>query len=73
MIGAMLARLRRLRLDRDGVTAMEYAMIAAGVVVAISNFMPGIGTGIGHMYSNVSVALSGPANTPRPPVRLDTD
>ena len=43
--------------DRRGVTAMEYGLIAAATVVAISAFMPGITTRLSGIFSGVSVAL----------------
>ena len=49
--------LRRLRRDQRGVTAMEYALIAAATAVTISSFMPGIGTNLSRSFSEVRAAL----------------
>lgn len=57
MLRAMIAEFRRLLKEEDGVTAMEYGLIAAATVVAISAFMPGITTRLGGIFSRVSTAL----------------
>ena len=54
---AIISRLRKLAKNEDGVTAMEYGLIAAATVVAISAFMPGITTRLSGIFSNVSTAL----------------
>jgi len=53
----ILHALRRLLRDGTGVTAMEYGLIAAATVVAISTFMPGITTRLSGIFSGVSHAL----------------
>jgi len=50
-------QLRRLRAARDGVTALEYGLIAGTTVIAISVFLPGMGTRLSTMFSAVSNAL----------------
>ena len=57
MIYRLLARLRKLRHAEDGVTAMEYGLIAAATVVAIATLLPGIGTKLSEIFSSVSAAL----------------
>ena len=57
MMQAIISRLRKLAKNEDGVTAMEYGLIAAATVVAISAFMPGITTRLSGFFSNVSNAL----------------
>ena len=57
MITKFIARLRRLTRSEDGVTAMEYGLIAAATVVAIATLMPGIGTKLSEIFSGVSSAL----------------
>ena len=57
MITKLIARLRRLTRSEDGVTAMEYGLIAAATVVAIATLMPGIGTKLSEIFSGVSSAL----------------
>lgn len=57
MASKLIQLLRALRHSEDGVTAMEYGLIAAATVVAISAFMPGITTRLSEIFSNVSTAL----------------
>ncbi len=57
MINAVVTRLRKLVKNEEGVTAMEYGLIAAATVVAISAFMPGITTRLSGIFSSVSTAL----------------
>lgn len=57
MLRAVIAELRRLLREKDGVTAMEYGLIAAATVVAISAFMPGITTRLSGIFSRVSTSL----------------
>lgn len=57
MIKTLLTKLRQLRKSEDGVTAMEYGLIAAATVVAIATLLPGIGTALSSIFSGVSSAL----------------
>ena len=57
MIMSIISRLKKLVKNEDGVTAMEYGLIAAATVVAISAFMPGITTRLAGIFSSVSTAL----------------
>ena len=57
MLRNLVRRARRLLRNQDGVTAMEYGLIAAATVVAISVFMPGIGSRLSDIFSGVSSAL----------------
>ncbi len=57
MIQTLIRRVRALLRSEDGVTAMEYGLIAAATVVAISVFMPGIGSRLSDIFSSVSSAL----------------
>jgi len=57
MIKAIIARVRKIRENEEGVTAMEYGLIAAATVVAIATLLPGIGTKLSSIFSGVSVAL----------------
>ena len=57
MITRLVLRLRKLVRAEDGVTAMEYGLIAAATVVAIATLMPGIGTQLSSIFSGVSSAL----------------
>jgi pilus assembly protein Flp/PilA len=57
MLQMIIARLRKLAKNEEGVTAMEYGLIAAATVVAIATLMPGIGTVLSSIFSTISVAL----------------
>lgn len=57
MIKSMIARIRKLTKSEEGVTAMEYGLIAAATVVAIATLLPGIGTKLSQIFSGVSSAL----------------
>lgn len=57
MIQIIIRQLRELAKNEQGVTAMEYGLIAAATVVAISAFMPGITTRLSEIFSGVSNAL----------------
>ena len=48
--------LRLLRND-DGVTAMEYGLIAAAMTVTLASLMPGMGTTLSTMFSRISTSL----------------
>lgn len=43
--------------DRSGVTALEYALIAGIVVIAIAALVHGIGTSVSRMFSSVGSGL----------------
>lgn len=43
--------------DRSGATAIEYALIAAGVSVVIMTAVQGIGTTMNGKYASVSTSL----------------
>jgi pilus assembly protein Flp/PilA len=43
--------------DERGATAIEYAMIASGVAVAIAASVMSLGTTVKGMFTNVSTAL----------------
>jgi pilus assembly protein Flp/PilA len=57
MMKAIIARLRKFRKNEEGVTAMEYGLIAAATVVAIATLLPGIGSRLSAIFSGVSSAL----------------
>jgi len=50
-------RLRRLRRSKDGVTAMEYGIIAAAITVAIVSILNGISPVVGTLFSKISTSL----------------
>lgn len=44
--------------DENGATAIEYALIAAGVALAIITVVKGVGTKLNTTFSSVSTALN---------------
>jgi pilus assembly protein Flp/PilA len=55
MIAASALRFMR---DESGATAIEYAMIASGVAVAIASTVMALGSGVkNNLYGNVATAL----------------
>jgi len=53
MMGKALYLLASLKADRKGVTALEYGVIAAVLVVAVAAAMNTFGTGIGTFFDSV--------------------
>ena len=51
------ATLTRFWRDERGATAIEYAMIASGVAVAIAATVTSLGSGVKGLFNNVSTAL----------------
>jgi pilus assembly protein Flp/PilA len=49
--------LQRFLRDEDGATAIEYAMIASGVAVAIAAAVMTLGTNVNGMYQSVATAM----------------
>lgn len=43
--------------DESGATAIEYAMIASGIAVAIAATIVTLGSSVQGMYSNVATAM----------------
>lgn len=54
----MLRRSQALLEDDSGATAIEYALIAAGVAIAIITAVRGIGTKLNMTFSSVSTQLN---------------
>ena len=54
---AISATLSRFLRDESGATAIEYAMIASGVGVAIAATVTSLGSGVKGLFNNVSTAL----------------
>jgi pilus assembly protein Flp/PilA len=54
----MLARIKSFLANQDGTTAIEYALIAAGIAAAIITTVQGLGTKVTTLYSNVDSALN---------------
>ncbi|MDE2516273.1 MAG: Flp family type IVb pilin [Rhodospirillales bacterium] len=53
--------LSSLRADRRGVTALEYGLIAAAIIVAISATVFSLGSSLNGSFSSVNTSLTGPA------------
>ena len=51
------ATLLRFMRDDSGATAIEYAIIASGVGVAIAATVTGVGSGVKGLFTTVSTAL----------------
>jgi pilus assembly protein Flp/PilA len=54
---AIRGALHRFGNDAQGATAIEYALIAAGISVAIVGIVGGLGSNVTNMFSSVSTAL----------------
>ena len=53
----MAVSARRFLDDESGATAIEYAMIASGIAVAIATTVVSLGTGVKGLYSSVATAM----------------
>jgi pilus assembly protein Flp/PilA len=51
------ASVRRFVGDQTGATAIEYALIASGIAVAIATTIVSLGSGVEGLYSNVLTAM----------------
>jgi pilus assembly protein Flp/PilA len=49
--------IRRFLRDKSGATAIEYAMIASGVAVAIASAVVSLGSGVKGLFVSVSTAM----------------
>ena len=56
-IRAICSTLDRFLNDQRGATAIEYALIASGISIAIVGIVVGLGTSVNNMFSSVSTAL----------------
>ena len=50
--------MKRFAADDSGLSAVEYGLLAAGIVVAISAVIGGIGTNLSTIFTNVQGCLS---------------
>jgi pilus assembly protein Flp/PilA len=53
----VIGQAKRFARDESGATAIEYAMIASGIAVAIVAAVLSLGTATTNMYDNVSTAM----------------
>lgn len=51
------ANLRRFLRDDSGATAIEYAIIASGIAVAIATTIVSLGSSVQGLYSNVATSM----------------
>jgi pilus assembly protein Flp/PilA len=51
------ASVRRFVGDQTGATAIEYALIASGIAIAIATTIVSLGSGVEGLYSNVLTAM----------------
>ena len=54
----MLARVKSFLANENGATAIEYALIAAGIAAAIITTVQGLGTKVTSLFSDVNNALN---------------
>lgn len=49
--------LARLMVDREGVTAMEYGVIAAGIVLVVATAAATLGTNVSALFTSIAGKL----------------
>jgi pilus assembly protein Flp/PilA len=54
---AILIPILRFMRNEDGATAIEYAMIASGIAVAIATTIVTLGSSVNGLYSSVATAM----------------
>ena len=57
MIAYARSLLARLMVDREGVTAMEYGVIAAGIVLVVATAAATLGTQVSTLFTNIGAQL----------------
>jgi pilus assembly protein Flp/PilA len=57
MFAYAFALLERVRVERKGVTAMEYGVIAAGIVIAVATAAATLGTKVSTLFSTIGTKL----------------
>lgn len=50
--------IRRFICNEDGATAIEYALIAGGIAVAVAATIMSLGASVGAMYDRIYAAMS---------------
>lgn len=53
----MFEKLKSLIGDLSGVTALEYGVIAAGIIVALAAVISNVGTGVTNTFTTIGNAL----------------
>jgi pilus assembly protein Flp/PilA len=54
----MLARVKSFLANKNGATAIEYALIAGGIAVAIVAAVQGLGTKVTSLFGSVNSAMN---------------
>jgi pilus assembly protein Flp/PilA len=57
MFAYVFALLERAKVDRKGVTAMEYGVIAAGIVIVVATAAATLGTKVSTLFSTIGAKL----------------
>ena len=57
MFAYIFALLERVKVDRKGVTAMEYGVIAAGIVIAVAAAAVTLGSKVSALFSSIGAKL----------------
>ncbi len=57
MIAHAYSLLGRLMVDRKGVTAMEYGVIAAGIVIVVAAAAVTLGSSVSALFNNIAGKL----------------
>jgi len=57
MFAYTFALLERVKADRKGVTAMEYGVIAAGIVIAVAAAAATLGTNVSALFTKIGGSL----------------
>ena len=57
MIAHTYALLGRVMVDRKGVTAMEYGVIAAGIVIVVATAAATLGTNVSALFTRIGGRL----------------
>ncbi|HSZ88807.1 MAG TPA: Flp family type IVb pilin [Acetobacteraceae bacterium] len=57
MIAHAHSLLARLMVDREGVTAMEYGVIAAGIVLAVATAAATLGSDVSALFGSIAGSL----------------
>lgn len=57
MLKNLVPCLRALTANTQGVTALEYGLIASAIVVAIATLLPGMGSKLNATFATISTAL----------------
>ena len=57
MFAYTFALLERVKVDRKGVTAMEYGVIAAGIVIVVATAAATLGTKVSTLFGSIGSKL----------------